>query len=173
MNKYRESACPQEPCCARRSRCLVGRGCVAALCFHVIRWSLPHPGHVRWEDWQVVCRLCWLKRERSGFCLRPLMRKAAVSLPHTYSAVLICGGQGVTRRCRLSWLTRAPLVYEPKCGGGGCGSQPMRTAVHITWHGAQINFGDLAPYLTYGGARSTCTRTAVRKTHSGKIYRPL
>jgi hypothetical protein len=25
----------------------------------------------------------------------------------------------------------------------------MRTAVHITWHGAQINFGDLPPYLTY------------------------
>ncbi len=25
----------------------------------------------------------------------------------------------------------------------------MITAVHITWHGAQINFGDLPPYLTY------------------------
>ncbi len=30
--------------------------------------------------------------------------------------------------------------------GGGL---PMRTAVHITWHGAQINFGDPASYLTY------------------------
>ncbi len=33
----------------------------------------------------------------------------------------------------------------------GCGvslSQPMSTAVHITWHGAQINFGDLPLYLT-------------------------
>ncbi len=29
-------------------------------------------------------------------------------------------------------------------------SQPMSTAVHITWHGAPINFGDLTPYLTYG-----------------------
>jgi hypothetical protein len=26
----------------------------------------------------------------------------------------------------------------------------MSTAVHITWHGAQINFEDLPPYLTYG-----------------------
>jgi hypothetical protein len=26
----------------------------------------------------------------------------------------------------------------------------MRTAVHITWHGAQKNFGDLTPYLTNG-----------------------
>ncbi len=26
----------------------------------------------------------------------------------------------------------------------------MSTAVHITSHGAQINFGDLPPYLTYG-----------------------
>ncbi len=50
----------------------------------------------------------------------------------------------------LSWSI-APLVYEPKYGRGrGCGSQPMRTAVHITWHGAQMNFGDLTPYLTYG-----------------------
>ncbi len=45
----------------------------------------------------------------------------------------------------------APLVYEPKWGGRGwvAGSHPMRTAVHITWHGAQKNFGDLTPYLTY------------------------
>ncbi len=40
---------------------------------------------------------------------------------------------------------------EPKCGGrrGVAGSHPMRTAVHITWHGDQINFGDLTPYLTF------------------------
>jgi hypothetical protein len=40
--------------------------------------------------------------------------------------------QGVTKRCRLSWLTNSALVYEPKCGAeGGGGSQPMRTAVHM------------------------------------------
>ncbi len=41
----------------------------------------------------------------------------------------------------------APLV----CGGRGgiAGSRPMSTAVHIKWHGAQINFGYLTPYLTY------------------------
>jgi hypothetical protein len=42
-------------------------------------------------------------------------------------------GGGVTKRCRLSWLTYSALVYEPKCGGrarGGAGSQPMNTAVH-------------------------------------------
>ncbi len=38
---------------------------------------------------------------------------------------------------------------SPNAGGGGAGSQPMRTAVHITWHGEQINFGDLTPYLTF------------------------
>ncbi len=38
-----------------------------------------------------------------------------------------------------------------KCGGreGVAGSQPMSTAVHITWHRDQINFGDQPPYLTY------------------------
>jgi hypothetical protein len=51
----------------------------------------------------------------------------------------------------LSWPIE-PLVYDPKCGGRGgvAGSQPVRTAMRITWHGAQINFGDLTPYLTYG-----------------------
>jgi hypothetical protein len=32
---------------------------------------------------------------------------------------------------------------------GVAGSQSMRTTVQITWHGAQTNFGDLTPYLTY------------------------
>jgi hypothetical protein len=52
--------------------------------------------------------------------------------------------QGVSKRCRLSWLTNSDLVYMPKCGVRGevAGSQPMST-------GAQINFGDLPPYLTY------------------------
>ncbi len=40
--------------------------------------------------------------------------------------------QGVTKRCRLSWLTNSGLVNEPKYGGEGgvAGSQPMSTAVH-------------------------------------------
>ncbi len=38
--------------------------------------------------------------------------------------------QGVTKRCRISWLTNSALVYEPKCGGGDvAGSQPMSTAL--------------------------------------------
>jgi hypothetical protein len=47
---------------------------------------------------------------------------------------LVRGIQGVTKRCRLSWLTKSALVYEPKCGGKGwgvAGSQPMSTAVHM------------------------------------------
>ncbi len=43
---------------------------------------------------------------------------------------------------------------SPNAGGGGvAGSQPMSTAVHITWYGAQINLGDLPPCLTYGFVR--------------------
>ncbi len=59
--------------------------------------------------------------------------------------------QGITNRCRLSWLTNSALFYEPKCGGMGvrgggvAGSQPMSTAVHL----GPKNFGDLTPYLTY------------------------
>jgi len=44
----------------------------------------------------------------------------------------------------------APHIRVQMPGEGGVArSQPMSTAVHITWHGAQINFGDLPPYLTY------------------------
>ena len=55
--------------------------------------------------------------------------------------------QGFTNRCRLPWLTKSPLEYEPKCrvgGGGVAGLQGYSCA-----HGAQINFGDLTPYLPY------------------------
>jgi hypothetical protein len=31
------------------------------------------------------------------------------------------GKQGVTKWCRLSWLTNSAHVYESKCEGGGCG----------------------------------------------------
>jgi hypothetical protein len=36
---------------------------------------------------------------------------------------------GVTKRCRLSWLSNSALVYGPNAGGGDAGSQPMSTAV--------------------------------------------
>ncbi len=43
--------------------------------------------------------------------------------------------QGVTKRCRLSWLTKneAPSCMSPNAGGGGVAfalSQPMSTTVH-------------------------------------------
>ncbi len=51
------------------------------------------------------------------------------------------------------WLTNSALVYEPKCGGRGelrGLSQWVRTVRVQLWTEAQINFGDLTPYLTYG-----------------------
>ncbi len=42
------------------------------------------------------------------------------------------------------------IILLSRIGDGGvAGPQPMSTAVHITWHGALINFGDLLPYLTF------------------------
>jgi hypothetical protein len=70
-------------------------------------------------------------------------------LPPAFELIYEGAIQGVTKRCRLSWLTNSALVYEPKCGGGVAGSQTMSTAVHKA-HGAQINFGELTPYLSYG-----------------------
>jgi hypothetical protein len=50
-----------------------------------------------------------------------------------------CGIQGVTRRCRLAWLTNSALVSEPKCGGkvGSCGVSASKCSCA---HRAQINF---------------------------------
>ncbi len=42
------------------------------------------------------------------------------------------------------------LVYEPKCGGGVHG---VSANEYSCKHGAQINFGDLNQYLTYGWAK--------------------
>jgi hypothetical protein len=56
---------------------------------------------------------------------------------------------GVTKRCRLSWLTNNALVYEPKCwvgGGGVAGSQPMSTAVQME---PKKTSEYLTPYYTY------------------------
>jgi hypothetical protein len=52
-------------------------------------------------------------------------------LQYVYIYMTVVPYQGVTKRCRLSWLTNSALIYEPKCGGsgGGAGSQPMSTAV--------------------------------------------
>ncbi len=56
--------------------------------------------------------------------------------------------QGVTKRCRLSGLTNSALVYEPKCGGrgGDCG---ISANEYRCTHRAQINLGNLTPYLAY------------------------
>jgi hypothetical protein len=48
-----------------------------------------------------------------------------------------------------SILTNGALVYEPNCGGGGEG-YGVSVNEHSCAHGAQIIFGDLTPYLTYG-----------------------
>jgi hypothetical protein len=38
---------------------------------------------------------------------------------HVVFTLAVAQEQGVTKRCRLSWLINSALVYEPKCGGRG------------------------------------------------------
>ncbi len=61
--------------------------------------------------------------------------------PSIYSMIQF--RQGVTNRCHLSWLTNSAL----NAGGRGL---PVSAYEHSCAHWAQINFGDLTPYLTYG-----------------------
>jgi hypothetical protein len=69
--------------------------------------------------------------------------------------------QGVTKRCRLSWLTSRALVYEPICGGmgegRGCG---VLSSEYSCAHGAQINFGDHTPYLAFGSVQENISLLA-------------
>jgi hypothetical protein len=79
---------------------------------------------------------------------------------HFHPSGYVCVGQGVTKRCRPSWLTNSALVYEPEWGGGGC----EVSANDCSWaHGAQVNFGDLTPYLPIASMQLTFT-TSVSAT---------
>jgi hypothetical protein len=63
-------------------------------------------------------------------------------------------GRGSQRDVVYPWLTNSALVYEPKCGGrGGCG---VSANEYNCTHGAQINFEDLTPYLTYCMIHGQC-----------------
>ncbi len=56
--------------------------------------------------------------------------------------------QGVTKRCRLSWLINCdPRKWAQIRGGGDLRGLIQWVQLYTE---AQINFGDLTPYLTYG-----------------------
>jgi hypothetical protein len=88
------------------------------------------------------CSLYSIRRDSNPKSLRNLLCK------------LLCKkmcksvSQGVTKICRLSWMTNSALVqylsFEPNCGGGGCGASANE---YSCAHGAPINFGDLTSYL--------------------------
>jgi hypothetical protein len=61
--------------------------------------------------------------------------------------------QGITKRCRLTWLTNSALAYEFKWGVGGWGGElrGLSQSVQLCT-GAQINFRDQTP-ITYGVLR--------------------
>jgi len=61
--------------------------------------------------------------------------------------------QGVTKRCRLSWLTNSALAYRsPNAVRGGGGVRCLNQWLQLyTW--SPHNFGDLTPHLTFGLSR--------------------
>ncbi len=57
----------------------------------------------------------------------------------------ISHNQGVTKRCRLSWLTnRRSCIWAQMQGEGG------RCGISANEYRSQLDFRDLTPYLTYG-----------------------
>ncbi len=47
--------------------------------------------------------------------------KATGGINKSPSPLNLLVNTGVTKRCRLTWLTNSALGYEPKCGGMGGG----------------------------------------------------
>jgi hypothetical protein len=71
------------------------------------------------------------------------------------SFMVLTPGQGVTKRCRLSWLTnRRPLIWaQMRREGGSCGLAGVSANEYSCTQEpkslAKINFGDLTRFLTY------------------------
>ncbi len=74
----------------------------------------------------------------------PLRRKLGRKIGTHEQIMLARGFQGDVV---YLYLPIAPLVYKHKCGGRG-GLRGLSQWEQL-WHGAQINFGDLSPYLIY------------------------
>ncbi len=75
---------------------------------------------------------------------------------------------GVTKRCRQFRLTNSALVYEPKCGRRG-ELRALSQWVQLST-GAQINFADLTPYLTYDIYQPPTTTEALYTLYFGKNW---
>jgi hypothetical protein len=77
-------------------------------------------------EWQLARR----KILKTFVCISSKNSASSFLIPdvHAYTLTIKRGVstavQGVTKTCRLSWVTNSALVYEPKCGGregGSCG----------------------------------------------------
>jgi hypothetical protein len=90
-------------------------------------------------------------------------------LQHFFLLLYKTMNQGITKICLLSWLANSALVYEPKCGGGGGGGCGFSANEYISAHGAQINFGDLTPYLTYSCDYSLFSTIYILDFHLKKL----
>ncbi len=81
---------------------------------------------------------------------------------------------GVTKRCRLYWLTNtvAPSYMSPNAGGGGvAGSQPMSTAVHME---PKLTSDDLRTYpgVSLKEAASILDRSLLLRLRLVRFFRP-
>ncbi len=76
----------------------------------------------------ILCRICCRIEQFSNFVSYRILVNRKEECSYMLFEFLILSGQGVTKRCRQSWLTKSALVYDPKCGGGVAGPRPMSKA---------------------------------------------
>ncbi len=99
----------------------------------------------------------WKKKPEakiSWHCLFNFLLHASYDVHFT----LYSGGH---KKMSSTLLTDSALVHEPKWGGGGgCGcvvsAIGLSQCEYSCAHGAQLNFGDLTPYLTYDPNHLLC-----------------
>ncbi len=72
-----------------------------------------------------------LKSVHCGWDCKPQLHLLPLHSKKSTISHCVNSAPGITERRRLSWLTNSALVYEPKCGRGLEGSQPLITAVNM------------------------------------------
>ncbi len=114
--------------------------------------------------------LCFCQEDLSHILENTVNQPWSLSCVHLVMMVFspqLAEGRGARRglqnRCRLSWPTNsAPRIRaQMRVEGGSCG---VSANEYSCTHGAQINFGDLTPYLTYG-----CTPTQFLTVWGGGV----
>ncbi len=129
--------------------------------------------YLKWAKVGLMLNSCVTGKEDKVEERKPFL-SSLLLLPSAWGWVGYVDARGLQRDVvYLGWPIEPSYIRVKMRGREGvAGPQPMSIAVHITWHGAQIYFGDLPPYFTYGAEalRPVCDTCARRLKFFSLFY---